>query len=71
MICRCIEERLHLLQTVQGVLLEQERLNSYLQGVETMLKEMEMSQEVDSVHLQEQTNRIMVSTSKSICFISL
>ena len=59
MICRCIEERLHLLQTVQGVLLEQERLNSYLQGVETMLKEMEMSQEVDSVHLQEQTNRIM------------
>ena len=69
MICRCIEERLNLLQTIQAVNLEQDRLNAYLQAVEAMLKDMEMCQEVDSAQLQEQTNRIMVSQEMFLCVI--
>ena len=65
-ICRCIEERSHFLQGIRAVSLEQERLLSYLRGLETMLKEMELSHEVETSHLQEQTRRILVSTTNTI-----
>ena len=61
MICRCIEERQEFLQGLAGVQEDQDRLHNYLQGVETMLKEMEHSQDLDNVQLQDQTRRILVS----------
>ena len=61
MICRCIEERQEFLRGLAGVQEDQDRLHNYLQGVETMLKEMEHSQDLDNVQLQDQTRRILVS----------
>ena len=63
MICRCIEERQEFLQGLAGVQEDQDRLHNYLQGVETMLKEMEHSQDLDNVQLQDQTRRILVRFS--------
>ena len=69
MICRCIEERQEFLQSLAGVQEDQERLHTYLQGVETMLREMELSQDPDIVQLKDQTRRILVSLK--ILFIYL
>ena len=71
MICRCIEERLEQLQGLEAVLVEQERLHAYLAHVETVLKEMELSLEVDTHQINQQTRKILVSTLLRLLYTSL
>ena len=71
MICRCIEERLEQLQGLEAVLVEQERLHAYLAHVETVLKEMELSLEVDTHQINQQTRKILVSTLLHLLYIFL